>query len=99
MVVGTAGDNAEVVLCQPVGHRRGIADQLPLVELEALTEGLSEGNCLGGDDMHQGPTLNAREHGPVQLLGELLLAQHQSASGTPQGLVSRGGHEIAMWQW
>ena len=41
-----------------------------------------------------GSSLGSGKHRPVQLLRELLAAQHQAAARPAQSLVGGGGHEI-----
>ena len=60
---------------------------------------LAEGDRLGGDDVHQRPALQAREHRRIHLLGDLLvIAQDHAAARAAQRLVRGGGHDMRMRQ-
>src|SRR5690606_25178113 len=79
VVVCAAGDQAETAGLERLGQRLGVLDDLLLVRPELGGECLLQGDRLGGDDVHQGPALHAREYGPVDVLGVPLLAEDEPA--------------------
>jgi len=90
VVVRPAGDKAETIREEHLGKGLRIFDNLALVFPERLGLGLLQGHRLCGDDVHQGSALHSRKDLRVQGLGEVALAEDQSAAGTAQGLM--GGH-------
>jgi hypothetical protein len=67
------------------------------IVLELRLQRFTEGNGLGGDDMHQRSALQAREDGRIELLGQILvIGQDHAAARAAQRLVRRGGGDMAM---
>ncbi|MCY1464928.1 hypothetical protein D9M71_830110 [compost metagenome] len=62
VVVGPPGDHVIATLTENFRHGLGVVDDLKLVFLEAGIQCLLEAHRLGGDHMHQRPTLAPREH-------------------------------------
>ena len=61
MVIGAAGDDFEAVFLKRGGERLGVFGHGAGIGLEFWLERLGEGDCLGGDDVHQGAALQAGE--------------------------------------
>jgi len=57
---------------------------------------LEQGHRLGGDHVHQGPALPAREDRRIDFLGPLLVAQDHAAPRPTQRLVGRGGEDVGL---
>ena len=55
-----------------------------------------EADGLGGDDVHQRPALDAGEHRAIEVLGELLAAEHHAAARPAQRLVRGRRDEIGV---
>ena len=74
VIVGSAGDDAEAGLLQALREHLGVGDDLRGVGAELGPQRLSEGNSLGGDDVHERTALLAgedrlvdgRRRGPAQ---------------------------------
>ena len=96
MVVRSAGDQPHALTGKLVGHGGGVFHHLGLVGLKLIAERLLEAHGLAGDDVHQRPALGAGEHGAVDLLAKLLLAEDQRTPGAPQGLVGGGGDHMGI---
>ena len=57
----TQGDEVRTALLQAVGERLGIGDHRLGVGLELRLQRFAEGDRLGGDHVHERPSLEARE--------------------------------------
>ena len=67
------------------------------VSLEFGRQRFVKGDRLGGDDVHQRPTLKAGEDRRVDLLGEVLVVgEDHAAAGPAQGLMGRGGDDMGV---
>ncbi len=95
MGVGAAGDDRQPALEQLLGQDLGVFHHLRGIDLERGVERLAERHRLGGDDMHQGATLNAGENRRVDLFRDVFtVGQDHAAARAAQGLVGSGGHDI-----
>ena len=75
-----------------VGNRMG-------VDLEIRPQRFTEGDSLGGDNVHQGSALKARKHGRVDLLrNRFVVGQDHAAARPAQGLVGGRGHHVGVGQ-
>ena len=74
----------------------GVLDRPPLVVPERLALRLQQRDRLGRDDVHERPTLDAREDRLVDRLGEVGPAEHEAAARSAQGLVGRRRHEVGV---
>ena len=72
---------------QGTGQGGGVGDDLLGVEAELRLRRFGEGHRLGGDHVLERATLQAGEHGAVDLLGQLLPAQDGAAPRAAQRLV------------
>ena len=99
MVVGTPRYDSEPMVPQSGRQRSRILNDLPLVNLKFWTKRLSKAHRLGGDHMHEWPSLHARKYHRINLLGILFSAQDQSAARTPQGFVGGRSDEVSMRDW
>ena len=114
MVVGATADDVVTLVHEGSGHESGVLAHLHDVLHVLVAEGFAEGNGLGGDDVLQGTALDAREHGAVDqgrhhlrlaLRGlaaarvfEVMTDEDHAATGTAEGLVGRGGDDVAVLQ-
>ena len=80
---------------QAGGQDAGVVDGRLLIGAELLAHRLAEGDRLGGDDVHERTALDAGEDALVDRLGVLLARQDHAAARAAQGLVGRGGHDVA----
>ena len=97
MVVGAAADDIDAAGDQLFSEGCRIGNHLLAVGLERRLQRFPEGHSLGSDHVLQRAALAAREHGLIELFGELgIAAEDQAAAGAAQGLVGGGGHHIAM---
>ncbi len=97
MRVGTAGHDVEPTVHERRRKRAGVLHDPLGIGLELRLQGLTERDRLGGDDVHQRPTLKPREDGGVDLLPEILVVgEDHAAARAPQGLVRRGGHHMGV---
>ncbi len=78
-------------------ERLGVIDDLLRVDLELGPKRLAEGDCLGGDHMHQRAALKPRKHRRIDLLGNrLVVGQHHAAARAAQRFVRGGGRDMGM---
>ena len=97
MRVGAAGDQVGAALLQPPGEHPGIGDDRLCIGLEAGLERLAKRHRLGGDDMHQRPALQAREHCRIDLLGDcFVIGQHHPASRPAQRFVGGSCDDLSV---
>ncbi len=94
MVVRTAGHHFDAQLVESILECFGIEDDLLLIGFKGRIERFFEANGLGGNRVHQGAALRAREDGFVNRPGILLFAQDEAAAGATQGFVGGGSHHI-----
>jgi hypothetical protein len=81
------------------GEHPGVVHHGLGVGLETGPERLSESRRLAGDHMHQGPALQTRKGGGVDLLAQVqIVGQDHAAAAAAQSLVGRGGHHMGMGQ-
>src|SRR5207247_10740025 len=97
------------------GGPRRVLDRSSLIAPERLAGRELEPDRLARDDVHQRPTLDAREDGLVDLgaegrldhrevrlvdrLGQLLAAEDQPAPSPAQRLVGGRGHDVGVGEW
>ena len=67
VVVGATADDIVTLIHESSGHEGGVLSHLLDVLHVLVAEGFAESNGLGGDDVLQRSTLDAREHGAVDL--------------------------------
>ena len=114
MVVGAAADNLVTFVDKGISHHAGVLLHLEDVFLVLVAEGFAESNGLGSDDMLKRTALDAREHGTVDQSGhhlhfalrglaatrvfEVVTDENHTAARSTQGLVGRGGDDVAILQ-
>ena len=86
VVVGAARDEAEALLDERPRERLGVGHDPGRVGAELGPGRLSERDRLGGDGVLEGPALQAREDGAVDLLGQLGRA-HDGAPAGPRSVL------------
>ena len=92
-----SGDDVEAGALQRIRQRPCVLHDVPGIDLEIGPKSLAEGDCLGGNHMHQRPALQAGKHCRVDLLCDLLVVgQDQSSTRTAQRLMRRGCHDMRM---
>ena len=96
MVISAARDHLQPASNQAVGEGASVVDHLLLVAAEVRLHGLAETDRLGGDGRQMRTALNAGEHCPVNVLGQLLLAQDQRATWAAQALVGGRRHHVGV---
>ena len=94
VVVGAAGDEAVAAIEEFVGEGLGVFDDLAGVGFELGFEGFTEGDGLGGDDVHEGTALEAGEDGGVDFFSPVGLAHGHAAARAAEGFVGGGGDEV-----
>ncbi len=100
MVVGAAGNDIKTAFNQGFGQRLGVLHDLCGIVLELGLQRFTEGNSLGGDDVHQRAALQAGEDGGVELLRQILVVgEDHAATRAAQGLVRRRGRDVAVREW
>ena len=97
VVVGAVADDIDAAGDQLFSEGCRIGNHLLAIGLKRRLQCFPEGHSLGSDHVLQRAALAAREHGLIELFGELgIAAEDQAAAGAAQGLVGGGGHHIAM---
>ena len=102
MHVGAAGQDADAVVFDVVGHE-AFGKDLGAVEgaLHAVFEfrggGDFEGDGLAGDDVHERAALLAGEYGGVEFLGVFLLGEDEAGAWAAEGFVCGGGYDVGVW--
>ena len=102
MHVGAAGQDADAVVFDVVGHE-AFGKDLGAVEgaLHAVFEfrggGDFEGDGLAGDDVHERAALLAGEYGGVEFLGVFLLGEDEAGAWAAEGFVRGGGYDVGVW--
>src|SRR4051794_349845 len=96
--VGAAGEHVDAVsgLQQRVAHRLGAGDGALLALAEGVGLGDAQRHRLAGDDVLERAALLAREHGRVDLLGQLLAAVDHAAARAAEGLVHGRRHDVGV---
>ena len=95
MVVGAAGNQAQAAFHHALAHGSAVVYHVLDVGLELGLQRLTEGNGLGGDDVHERAALGTREHGAVDLLGNsLVVGEDEAAARAAKGLVAGGGYHV-----
>ena len=94
VVVGTAGYQVKARRKKFLGEGFGVGDSLGSVGCKTGLKGLMKGDCFGGNDMHQRPTLKARENGLIDLGAPLLFGEDKTRPRPPKGFVGCGGDKI-----
>jgi hypothetical protein len=95
--VGAARHQIGAALLEAIGEGLGVGDHRFGIGLEIGLQRFAEGDCLGGDDMHQRAALQAREDRRIDLLGDgLVIGQHHAAARAAQGLMGGGGDNMGM---
>src|SRR6185369_5200291 len=97
MVVGASTDEAVGISLHSLCQGSGVFYNLLLVCLKTGLGRLMEAHRLGGNDVHQRPSLDSRERLRIDFLGELLFAQNESAPRPSPRLVRGGGYKIGMF--
>src|SRR6185436_1811458 len=77
-------------------ERARVTNDLFLINSEGRVQGLFKTYRLGGDNMHEGPTLNPRKDHRIHLARVILLAENEPAAGPSKRLMSGGRYEIRM---
>jgi hypothetical protein len=114
VVVRAARDDPGPAFSERIGELGRVLDRSPLVALERLTGGELQADGLARDHVHQRPTLDAGEHGLVDLrrerrldgreIGlvharrELLAAEDQAAATAAERLVRGRRDDVGMWE-
>mmetsp|Transcript_5467 Transcript_5467/g.19950 ORF Transcript_5467/g.19950 Transcript_5467/m.19950 type:complete len:215 (-) Transcript_5467:873-1517(-) len=102
VVVGAARDQRVPQLQQPRRQRLAVAHHLLLVHCEGRLRGLLERHRQRADGVVVRAALQSREHGVVdrslEAVAHLPAAseENHAAARTPQRLVRRGGHNVAV---
>ena len=113
MVVRPAGDDLVPLVNEGLGHGLRVGAHLGLVGNVFGLHGLVEGDGLGGDDMLERTALDTRKYGRINDLGhflddalrggdapgivKVLTYQDDTATGTAEGLVGRGGDDMGVF--
>ena len=95
VVVGPARDHLQARLHECLGEGPGVLDDLLRVGGELGPEGLGEGDRLGRHHVGQGAAQHQRA-AAVDVLLELLGAEHQPAARAAQGLVGRRRDDVGV---
>ena len=96
MRVRAAGQHVEAAILQGLGEHVCIRADALLVFAERLRGRDQEARGLRGDDVVERPALHPGEHGAVDGLGVLLLAEDEPRARPGERLVRRRGDEVAV---
>ncbi len=97
MSVCTAGHDIKAVADQRRRQRLCIFNNRCGIGLEGRGQRLTKGNRLTRDHMHQRTSLQAREYGRIDFLGNrLVIGEDHAAAGPAQSLVGGGGDDMRM---
>src|SRR5215207_2457870 len=96
VVVRPARDEVYTTFQKALGQRLAVLDDLAGVVFKLRLQRLAESDRLACYGVHQRAALHTGEDAAVHLLGELLAAEDHTPSGTPQRLVRRRGHDLAV---
>ncbi|MBT9170997.1 MAG: hypothetical protein DDT18_01354 [Actinobacteria bacterium] len=96
MGICAAGDNSEPSIAKGLGQSSGIVHNSFLIFLKFIRKSNSKTDGLGGDDMHEGATLNARKDAFVNGLGKLSSTEDKSSPRAAKSLVGGGGGKMDM---
>src|SRR3989304_2269025 len=96
MGIRPSRDQAKAESAKLPGPRDRVQLNLALVRAELVTQGLLEGDRLGGDDVHQGAALEAGKEVLVEDRRVLLLTHDQPPPGDPERLVGGGGDDLVV---
>lgn len=100
VVLSTVSLEPVTVLEQDGSHGSGVGPNLLGVLFESGIGSLLEGDGDTGDGVVVGTTLTGREHGSVDTsleVGFLVLSEEdETSSGTTEGLVGSGGHDVTV---
>ena len=96
MIVRAPRQESEAAAQERIRQRLGVDHDLPLVVAEGGGRGLVQRDRLGGDHVHQGTALVAREDRTVDRLRILLAEQDHAAPRAAQRLVGGGGDEVGV---
>ena len=96
MHVGAAREHVEAALLQRLAERPRVRDRLALALAELLAARDPQAHRLRGDDVLERPALLAGEHGLVDRLRVLLLAQDQARARAAERLVRRGRDHVGV---
>src|SRR4029077_12604883 len=96
MVICASGNDSVAVLRNAGSERFCVEDYLPLIFAELRLERFMKTNCLGSDHVHEWAALHAGENSSIDLLRELLFANHNAATRPAQTLVRRAGDKLRM---
>ncbi len=97
MVVGATGTEAIPPLGEGGGESLSVGDYLLAVGGELGLQGFTEGEGLGGDDVHERATLGAGENFAIDLLGDFfIVAEDEAAAGAAEGFVGGGGYNMGV---
>lgn len=94
VVIGTAGDDTDILAFEGGGEGLGVGDDLAGVFPEGGLEGFGEADGLSGDDVHEGAALDTWEDLLIDGLCVGFFAKDEAAAGATEGFVGGGGDEI-----
>ncbi len=94
MRIGAAGDDAQAAIAQHGREHPRILEYPLLIDLELVRQCFLERDGLGGDHVHQRPSLQTGKHGGVDQLLVLDIGEDQPAARAAKRLVRRAGHEM-----
>jgi hypothetical protein len=96
VAVRAPGDDAITELFEQRAHLPRVADGQGLAPAKLVARRFPERHRLRGNHVHERPSLNPGEDGPVDVARMALPAEDEAAPGPAQRLVRRKGHEIGM---
>src|ERR1700730_14659031 len=96
MVICASGNNSVAMLRNTGSERLRVQDYLPLIFAELRLERFVKTNRFGSDHVHERAALHAWENSCIDLLRELLFANHNAATRPAQTLVRRAGDKLRM---
>ena len=96
MAFGTAGNDPQTALGEFFRQDLRVFGNLLAVGLKFRCKRFTERHGLGGNHVHQGTALHAREHRGIDLLFKFRTAENDAAARTSQALVRRGRHNVGV---
>src|SRR5260370_14947991 len=96
MVICASGNDPVTMLGNTGTERFCVEHNLSLIFAELRLERFMKTNCLGSDHVHERAALHAGENSCIDLLRELLFANHNAATRPAQTLVRRAGDKLRM---
>src|SRR5262249_18940637 len=95
--VSAAGDDAEALAIECLGHGSGIGDDLTGVVAERRLQRLFESDGFGGDDVNERSALVSGKDVLVNCGRELLVTEDEAGAWPSKCLVSCAGDDLRVW--